>query len=319
MPSPGPRLYLGGQLAGDGMATPALHQLGVGGARSWLDLLPAVYRKDPARSDFLDRFLRLLQSVEAETAQERHDLARRFDPWTADNATGVLDQLAAWLATVLDERWTEHARRSTVAGAFRSQALRGTPAGLRAAIESRFPHVTVNVTDPAQRAQLWSLDPGAGSCACHDGASGLGFDTMLVAAPAHGAVVGAAAVVDQSTLTGGLDAGAPLFADLAHRFHVAAVPAPGADPQAVEAGLRTVVDAQRPAHTVYTLCVAGPTARVGVQARVGVDAIVAGPAGPLTLDAAPALETAALGAAPGDGPGAGALLGAVRVGQGRLT
>ena len=39
--------------------------------------------------------------------------------------------------------------------------------------------------------------------------------------------------------------------------------------------VRLVIEREKPAHTTYDLCVIQPRLRVGVQARVGVDAIVA--------------------------------------------
>ncbi len=325
VPEPaGPRLFIGGHLGGDGTSTPAVHQIQVVGSLSWLELLPAVYRKDAGQSDFLDRYLRLIHSVQEETTRERLDLVRRFDAWTADDTVGggPLDDLAAWLAVVLDERWPEHQRRGVVAGAFAAQAIRGTPKGLIAAIQERFPGLTVDITEPAQRAQIWSLQPTQQqtSCSCC-GAAGLGFDTMLIAGPADGAVVGVTAVVEASSLTGGANTGAPLFADLAHRFHVAVVPNPGRAVTSLDAQLRALVDTEKPAHTVYTLCVAGPQARVGTQARVGIDAIVAGPATPLDLDAGPGLDESSLGdpSTPTPAGPALALVGQARVGEGRLT
>jgi phage tail-like protein len=323
VPDPaGPRLFIGGHLGGDGTATPAVHQIQVGGSPSWLDLLPAVYRKDAAKTDFLDRYLRLIHSVQEETTRERLDLVRRFDAWTADDTpgAGALDDLAAWLAVVLDERWPDQRRRSIVAGAFAAQAIRGTPNGLTAAIHERLPGLTIDITQPAQRAQIWSLQPTQQtSCACC-GTTGLGSDTMLIAGPADGAVVGMTAIVDESSLTAGAAAGAPLFGDLAHRFHIAVVPNPGRDVTDLDTQLRALVDAEKPAHTVYTLCIAGPHARVGVQARVGIDAIVAGPAAALNLDARPGLDESSLGdAAPKEDGVVPALVGQARVGEGRLT
>jgi phage tail-like protein len=318
---PGPLLFIGAALGGDGTTTPAVHQVEVGGSRSWLDMLPAVYRKDPIQSDFLDRFLRLIHSVQEETTRERTDLVRRFDPFTAADSPpdGVLDDLAGWLAAPLDERWPRQRRRAVVARAFAAQGMRATPLGLRAAIHERFSGLGVTITEPAQRAAIWALDAATSGEQCC-GATGLGFDTMLTAAPADGAVVGADAIVEQSTLAGDDAPGAPLFADLAHRFHVGVVPNPGGDPAALDTALRTLIDAEKPAHTVYTLCVAAARARVGVQARVGVDAIVAGPRAPLRLDGPPDLAEAALAAAPtrADGTDA-ALVGQARVGKGRLT
>lgn len=70
------------------------------------------------------------------------------------------------------------------------------------------------------------------------------------------------------------DFGAPLFDDTAHRFTVrvkaAAVKAPGKLEE-----IRAVLDAEKPAHTDYHLCVIEPTFLVGVQARIGIDAYVA--------------------------------------------
>ncbi|MDT5209433.1 MAG: hypothetical protein QOF67_1848, partial [Mycobacterium sp.] len=161
----GPRLFIGGLLGGDGTGSPAVHQVAVSGSPSWLDLLPAVYRADDADSDFLDRYLRLLRSVQEETTQERIDLVRRFDPWTAaDTQAGAtrssaLDDLAAWLAVVLDERWPQHQRRAVVANAFAAQAIQGTPLGLLAAIEERFPALRLTISEAAERAHIWSLEP----------------------------------------------------------------------------------------------------------------------------------------------------------------
>lgn len=324
----GPRLFIGGLLGGDGKSTPAVHQIGVSGSPSWLDLLPAVYRADSAESDFLDRYLRLLRSVQDETTQERVDLVRRFDPWTAADkqpgapGSSVLDDLAGWLALALDERWPQRQRRAVVANAFATQAIRGTPLGLLEAIKERFPRLGVAISEPAERARIWSLRPASqpadvGSVCL---AGGLGFDTMLAASPAGGAVVGVNAVVDQSTVTGGANAGSPLFADLAHRFHVSVVPEPGCDAATLDVELRAVIDAQKPAHTVYTLCVAKPRARVGVQARIGVDAILAGAAPAVELGTEPVLGEGALGAAATarDEP-APTFVGQLRLGQGRLT
>jgi phage tail-like protein len=320
----GPRLWVGGHLSGDGTATPVVHQIGVGGARSWLDHLPAVYRKDAAGAEFLDRYLRLLRSVQHETTQERIDLVRRFDAWTADDTSGrtgtgtALDDLAGWLTVVLDERWTESLRRQVIANEFAAQGMRGTPEGLYAAVAELYPRLRVQISEPAQRAHIWVLPaddaPVDGVCG-----GGLGFDTMLAAAPAGGAVLGVDAVVEQSTLIG-QDAGSPLFADLAHRFHVSVVPDPGRDTTTLDAELRSLIDAQKPAHTVYTMCVAGPRARVGVQARLGVDAILAGPAPQLDLDADPGLGDASLGGPRGiRHEPTPILVGQIRLGQGRLT
>jgi hypothetical protein len=115
-----------------------------------------------------------------------------------------------------------------------------------------------------------------------DGESALGFGTTLAAAEAQGAVVGTTATLDFSSLTSDADFGAPLFDDLAHHFCVGVYAAEIGTPQA-RATLSRLVERERPAHTTAHICVVEPRARIGFQARVGVDAIVAGPTPALRL------------------------------------
>ena len=75
----------------------------------------------------------------------------------------------------------------------------------------------------------------------------------------------------------------PLFLDAAHRFNVF-LPAYRATDAALRAEVRRIIDAEKPAHTDYHLCVVEPDMRVGFQARVGIDTIVGGPP-PLRLGA----------------------------------
>ena len=46
-----------------------------------------------------------------------------------------------------------------------------------------------------------------------------------------------------------------------------------------------MIDAEKPAHTDYHLCLVEPDMRVGFQAQVGIDTIVGGPPPPLRLGA----------------------------------
>jgi hypothetical protein len=69
---------------------------------------------------------------------------------------------------------------------------------------------------------------------------------------------------------------ADLLARYAHRFSVS-LPAAWVKSEASEQMLRRAIDAERPAHVAYDLCLVEPLLRVGVQAAVGVDTVVAGP------------------------------------------
>jgi phage tail-like protein len=70
------------------------------------------------------------------------------------------------------------------------------------------------------------------------------------------------------------DFGAPLFDDAAHHFTVRVTAADAKRAGTLDA-IRAVLDAEKPAHTEYHLCVVEPTFLVGSQARVGIDAYVA--------------------------------------------
>lgn len=308
-PGPGTQCWIGGVLSGEGTTTPVVRQAAVVvDPTSWLDHLPAIYRNDPAGADFLERFLRVIRTVQSEESTRADDLALLFDPATAPDvslagAGTALDRLAGWLDVDLDEAWSEAKRREVLASTFARQAVRGTPDGLRQAVLA-YLGVDITISEPANDATLWRLD-----------VAGLDDATMLCPAPFDGAVLGRTAVVDQSTLTAGNDPGAPLFADLAHRFCVRALAA-----DVVGAGgtaaLTEVIDREKPAHTAYRVCLADADMRVGMNARVGVDSIVGGSPKPLHLDTADGgLDSSLL--APPTGPSV--LVGSVTVGGLRLA
>ncbi|HKF74947.1 MAG TPA: hypothetical protein VKF59_02300, partial [Candidatus Dormibacteraeota bacterium] len=129
----------------------------------------------------------------------------------------------------------------------------------------------------------------------------LGFGSGLPDRDLEGVLVGEATVGE----TGPEDPatfGAAAFDSTAHRFTVLVPPAPGLD----RALVTSVVEAEKPAHTAFHVCFVRPAMRVGLQARVGLDAIVAGAPAPMALD-----QAAALGV---DSRLAGAGAGARRVG-----
>lgn len=89
-------------------------------------------------------------------------------------------------------------------------------------------------------------------------------------------------VVGESGPLAKADFGMPLFSETAHLFTVA-VPA-GALPETAQRDrLRQVIEAEKPAHTDFHLCFVEPRMRVGLQARIGIDSIVAGPPAPMDL------------------------------------
>jgi hypothetical protein len=109
------------------------------------------------------------------------------------------------------------------------------------------------------------------------------------------------------------DLGEPLFRDTAHLFTVLFPAATLAD-ATQRSALIAMLESEKPAHTDYHLCLVEARMRVGFQARVGVDTIVAGPPDPLALDEA-TLNSAGLGLPDGE-EGASRVGPDARLGQG---
>jgi phage tail-like protein len=104
------------------------------------------------------------------------------------------------------------------------------------------------------------------------GASQTSDETLLVGQT----VVGASGPLASS------DYGAPLFQDEAHLFTVL-LPAAKLRKLPARELLGRVVEAEKPAHTDFHLCFVEARMRVGFQARVGIDSIVAGPPAPMAM------------------------------------
>lgn len=131
----------------------------------------------------------------------------------------------------------------------------------------------------SSRSQPKEIVPQERLYAVHDEGARLAEGTPLEAQAAG--MVGQVVVGDTGPLAAS-DLGAPLFSDTAYVF-TAVVPAGQvADPVRRER-LTDLIEAEKPAHTDFHLCFVEPRMRVGLQARVGVDSIVAGPRPPLDL------------------------------------
>jgi phage tail-like protein len=266
---PAPSLWIGGVLRGDGNGTPAIHQLRIDyGRDTYLKYLPGIYRADLASADLLDRLLSLAQTALGGLRSEIIDLTRLFDP----AATGYQGYpswfawLSGWLAWQLDQNWTEPEARSYLAEAFRLYSLRGTVEGLRRYLKI-YAGVNAFISEPALTTTVWSLGTN----------SNLGVGTMLAPTSAAGAILDSTAVLDAANLTNSIDSfGSALFADVAYQFCVEINAGELSRPGALAAA-RAVLDREKPAHTVYRLCIVQPRMRVGAQCRVGIDTVIGKP------------------------------------------
>lgn len=259
-------LWLAATLHGGGSASPVIRQIRLEYDQpGWLRHLPAIYSRDAAGSALLKRALALFESLLADQERLIDDLPLLFDPRAAsdEGATGSwLDWLSGWLAFELDAAWDDASRRQALAGAFALLGRRGTVAGLRDFVRL-YAGADARIEEPGRFAAAW----------CLGSTSTLGFDTMLVIDP-HGAILDTSATLDQARLGDELAAG--LFDDIVHHFCVQVYADQAARPGVIDR-VRQVLEREKPAHTSYHLCVVEARMRVGFQARLGIDTIVAGP------------------------------------------
>ena len=296
-------VWIGALFLGDGRATPVVSQIRVEfDHRGYLNHLPAVYRTDSTCADFLLRFLSMFETLFDDVEERIVDLSVLFDPESTPKE--ILPWLAGWLAVELDEEWDEQRKRQTIAGAFEFYGRRGTAAGLREALRV-LGGVNAIIEEPVMNAAWWSLPAEADPCGCKKsaecacGCSGsdksrkepsweatensvLGVTTMLLSASPQGAVLGSSATLDHSHLLTNEEFGAPLFSEVAHQFSVQIYRTQLHCPETLPR-IHAIIEREKPAHTEYHLCVIEPRMRVGFQARVGKDAVVAGPPSQLLL------------------------------------
>jgi hypothetical protein len=237
--------------------------------------------------------LALAQATLGDRELEIDDLPRRFDAVMA--RPDQLPGLAAWQAFDVPRRLAaaEGAPelRQLLAELPELYARRGTPWGVRRFCEI-YAGVRPTLLEHFRARGIWMID----------GTAALGLDTALPGATAGGIVVDVSNV--GSSGTEDADAwGSMLFEETAHRF-TAIAPAATVDEEGRRA-LERALDAEKPAHTQYHLCLAEPRLRVGMQANLGLDAIVAGPAEGLRLDERGRLDLDARSAEePEENPGA---------------
>jgi phage tail-like protein len=252
---------------------------------------PAPVKDTPTAGLFLPRLLALFESFYFDNDTTLARMPELFDPYAI--SADYLPWLASWMAIDFDRKWDVSKQRHAIARAYDAFAKRGTVQGLKDSIAFET-GLSVSIEEPIQSASWWVLPLDANPCGpempaddspCPAGM--LGITTRLAQSEPAGAVVGSTAILDASRITAPEDYATPLFDELAHRFTVilpAGAPAGSAD------AVRRVVDREKPAHTVYHVCSYAPGMAIGLQARVGIDTIVAGAAPETRLDTSRAGE-----------------------------
>jgi phage tail-like protein len=266
----------------------------------YMEYLPGVYRRkdrietrsldQPQDIGFLRRWLALFRSELGNLEQKLDELPRRFNAATV--AAEDLPWLASWLAFDPPPGVDTDTLRKLLQRVLELYRRRGTLFGVREFV-GLYSGVRPRIVESFRQRRIWQLGH----------TSLLGFDTALASIEPHGAILPDTAavcesgcdtaeapnrlvigsfVVGESGPLAGADFGEPLFSDTAHHFSVFVSTADVPDPARRET-LRRAVDAERPAHADYDLCIVEPRMRVGLQANLGVDSYVAGPPEPLVL------------------------------------
>ena len=268
-----PYIWVGFHFSSDGSTTPLLHQARLTyNHQTYRQHLPAIFSSDPNQADLLDRFLSLFESFNLETETRIDELRGYFDPQTAPLTW--LRWLAGWLALDVDGRWSEAQQRDAIRHALKLYRLRGTPIGLREAL-SFYLGIEARIAEPIQYSDWWSLGDDSPAAQDQPQSARLGFTTRLAPAQDDGAVLGGTAQLDTSYLETGDRFGAPLFENVAHQFAVQ-VYSRQVSSAARRAQLEQIIDREKPAHTLYHLCVIEPKMRVGFQSVLGFDTVIAG-------------------------------------------
>ncbi len=265
---PGRWLRLRLVLGSDGSATPTVRSIRIFHPRvSYLDLLPGVFRRDPAAGQFLERFLALFEHVLTGIEDRYEAFSRELNPDAAPRE--VIDWLACLVDLAFDPSWPLEKRRALVASAMELYRIRGTPEGI-----ARYVEVYTGVRPVIVEHFLTRPERPP-----HVGARGgvLGCDTALARA--------------WSASRTGLDA-------WAHRFDVIVFSDDSCEEPALLAVVDQIVTVNKPAHTLHRLRIANAeTTRVG-DVHVGMDVVLAGrePAKtPLAGCALPAVPPGVLG------------------------
>jgi len=259
---PGRFLYLEIRLKGNISETPRLKWLRVYFPRdTYLKYLPAIYSGDKESKDFLERFLSIFETAWSGIEGKIDNISRYFNAAAAPSGE-YLSWLAAWIGLVLDENWSEDKRRELVRLAPELYKIRGTKDGLRRHVE-----IYTGMRPPIIeefKLRKWAFLSD----------SVLGCDSMVWS----NGVVGRLQLGENSNFPGvRLDStNDPLldpFHQYANRFSVL-LPVSFCDGARKEMAVRSIIDAEKPAHTEYSIRKVHPRMRVGLQSTIGVDSYI---------------------------------------------
>ncbi len=266
---PGRYLWVAVELSGDGRATPRIGRVECHAPRhSSITLLPAAFQAEPSSSDFLDRFLSIFDTVRATVTSTVDRTPQLLDPAAAPaggcGEPDFLTWLAGWVGIADQERLPVERRRRLVASAAALYRRRGTPDGVGRHV-ALFCGARVRVLEH-YRLRRWAIA----------GHGRLGDTSQLFGAEiVRRLQLDRFSRLDEARLDGTDDPRHDPFLVHAHRFTLFVDAAPSADPERVAERAERILALAKPAHTAGDIAVVQPRMRVGIQAMVGLDSVVA--------------------------------------------
>ncbi len=312
---PGRYLWLKLVLASDGTATPRLQAADIEFPRiSLRRYLPAIFGAEPIAADFTDRWLAIFDRTFRDIETVIDHQAQLFDPLACPAAPpkrDFLSWLAGWVGVALERNWPLARRRAYLKHAPRLFPWRGTVPGLRHSL-----YLFLGL-------ERW-LDYAPGRAGCVpcplDLPAGWRPPRLILehfrlrrwlflgqGRLSDNARLWGERIVNRSRLGGpeevsvpGAESGAQLgvtqlkktqdpcrdpFHVYAHKLSVFVPAACVRDPSLGRA-LKRLVELERPAHVHAQVIAVEPRFRVGVQAMLGLDAVIGWRPQPVALDEA---------------------------------
>jgi phage tail-like protein len=263
------------QVQGDGYSTPEIRAMRIHYPRvSYLNYLPAVYSADDESLWFMERFLSVFQT-EWDALEDRIEhSAALFDP--AAVPAEFLDVIAGWLGLPLEETWNEEKKRAMLKAVPRIYPKRGTQEGLRLHLQVYLENMNEVPVEKQLEFPLLLEGFRERQQVILSGKSGPHLDrqTQLWGPKQVGRLqLDVFATEGDVRLVSTGDPELDLFQEYAHRFRVF-VPSAWVKTASDEAMLRRAIEAEKPAQTVYDLCLVEPRFQVGIQSMVGINTII---------------------------------------------
>ncbi len=308
---PGRYLWVSLSLRGNGMTTPSVSAALIEFPRiSLRRYLPAVFGIDPTGADFTDRFTAIFDAT-LRSIEDRIDRqAMWFDPVSspATAAPGQVDflsWLAGWIGITFARHWPEPRRRWYLKSVARLYCLRGTREGLWRQLLLLLGFDRAYGEACLSDRSRQSCAQGSRNCApcppcvgttppplilehfklrrwLHAGKGRLGSDSVLWGKrivnrselSGEDNTPSGNAQVDVTRLDGVPDPLRDPFHVTAHRFSVF-VPARVGDTPLERTALEQLLVREAPAHTQVDVRYVEPRFRVGLQAMIGLDSVIA--------------------------------------------